>query len=157
MSDGTIQAACVSGMIICACVVFGTIFPQSVNQMTNGLVADGIVTPAQSSGPTRTVEQYRAERTQRGRAQVTRGDELPSGVTPETMRRDREDPRTGCAECMDPKWALMPDWHDSPMFKKGGFYEVRERPDGSVDHIGIGWDKKRAFSKTPPGGRGYGN
>ncbi len=89
--------------------------------------------------------------TRQSQREITYGNQLPRGVTRESIERDRRDPRTDCPECMGSQWTLHGDWRKSPMFQRGGLYEVQERPDGSVRHVGRGW---QPFSKFPPTGGG---
>lgn len=79
--------------------------------------------------------------------QISYDDQLPIGVTQDSIRRDREMPRP--AEAMDPKWTLHPDWRDSPMFQQGGPYEIQRMRDGSLRKTGPLWHRENYSQKTP--------
>lgn len=144
MKKTALECFCLVGIFACICFMVGIISGGDYH-LINGLVADGVVTPPRSSGPTQTVEEYRRQPPKRGRAQITYGGDLPASVTTETIRRDRDDPRIGCPECM--QWTMTKrrgeDGHYVP---DQIFNNEREIPLPTM----------RDFSKVWPTGGGYG-
>lgn len=80
------------------------------------------------------------------RAIVSSGDQLPRGVTEQSIREARSLPRS--AEAMDPQWTLHGNWQDSPMFQRGGAYEIQQDRNGNFRCVGRLC--RNPFSRTPP-------